>query len=130
MIEKGVHQPCPTANCKEEDRRAFHFGFEKIEDEKNFTPGHKRTVIRMNDPSDITNCLYCGLSMFRTVDGAKERWSKMASRHKELLAYTHILEGDLKKAMGVMTNEKGQHFTFFEYETVELRQHFKVFGLL
>lgn len=127
MKEKGVTHPCPFLNCKEEDIKVFHFGFEKVEDQQNFRPGHLRATQRINDVNGPTNCAYCALSMFKTEDGARKKWWKeLQPRHRELLKYTHLLVGELKKELGVMSIESGDHFSFFEYEGVNLHGHFKV----
>ena len=126
MDEKGVKQPCPFHNCEEKEQIAYHFGFTTIEDKGNFIPGHKKNS-RINAPDDIVNCAYCSLSMYKTKDSVKSKWNEeLPKRIRSLLKYTHLLEGALKKEHGVMSIEKGNHFSFFEYEGVELKEHFKV----
>lgn len=132
MVEKNVKQPCPFQNCREQNISAFHFGYSDIGDIRNFVPGHSGgRKIRINDASDPTNCAYCGLSMYKTEDGARDKWLKeLPERIRKLLGYTHLLKGQIKENLGVMSIEAGSHFTFFEYEGVELRDHFSVLGTL
>lgn len=131
MVEKGVVDPCPFLNCRETNIKAFHFGFAPVEDEQNFIPGHRRAKQRINDVTDRINCAYCALSMFKTEDGARRKWwIELQPRHRELLKYTHLLIGELKTDLGVMSYEPGEHFSFFEYEGVKLHEHFKVHNTL
>jgi len=129
MDEKGVVKPCPFHDCKENQLPAYHFGFDPIGDNGNFVPGHKRNS-RINSEDDIRNCKYCGLSMYKTENSAKEQWSKLEPRVRRLLKYTHLLEGEIKREHGVMTIEKGQHFSFFEYAGVDLNKNFKLLSEL
>jgi hypothetical protein len=130
MVEKGVKSPCPFKNCEERDRQAYHFGFSDKDDIRNFIPGHKKRY-RINANSDEQNCAYCALSMFKTADGARKKWNQeLTERTRQLLQYTHLLVGDIKKELGVMSIEKGDHFTFFEYEGTNLQEHFQIFDEL
>ncbi len=125
MKEKGVSEPCPFHHCTEAEMLAYHFGFSYEGEKENFVPGHKSRS-RINAENDMVNCAYCGLSMFKTESSARRKWTKeLPARARLLMKYTHLLEGKIKKELGVMSIEKGNHFTFFEYEGVELKEHFR-----
>lgn len=69
--------------------------------------------------------------MFKTENGARHKWTKeIKANVRQMLGYTHLLVGEIKKNLGVMSIERGEHFTFFEYEGVELRDHFEVLDTL
>ena len=136
MDEKGAVQPCPHRGCTENEILAIRYGHFPVNSEKNFLPNfiyNEKVLnkpIRINSKDNIKICGNCSLSMFVNVEEAKKFWFEvLPGRLREFLKYTHLLQGNITKNMGVISKER-PHFELFEYEGVELKNVFKEVGLL
>lgn len=135
---KGIKLPCPAKNCKEVEIEAYRWGHSPLDNALNFLPNFlyneklNGVPMRFNSEEDMRNCGYCSLSLFDNAKAATETWfsnKKHMIRIREMLKYTHLLKGTIKKELGVATDGK-PHFEFFEYENVELREVFVVLSEL
>jgi|GEM_PF-1530067 len=134
MDEKGLKELCPFTNCREADIPAYRWGIAPIENPENFLPAFLYNQIRQippraNSNNDFESCSTFALSMFTSLETAKNRFNGMFERNKKMLGYTHVLSGNILKSMGVISEiNKGGHFDLFEYEGIELRNSFEVVG--
>jgi hypothetical protein len=118
MSEDGIAQPCPFHDCKELEIPAYHFGYSTKENADNFMPSGMKRPVRKNDPQDI-NCKRCGLSMYKSFNGARDQWEQgIPARIRTLLGYTHLYIGELKKDLGMVLKKGGNTLRFLN--TMEL----------
>lgn len=119
---------CDLSGFSEQERIAFRWVFEDVNDGRNFIP---RPFL--NPKTSIDNCKVWGLSLFDTKDNGVNRMSKLKAKSKNIYKKlgTHIAKGELVNEDGVsdLVNDDG-HFTLIEYIDVDLSQKFSVLGKL
>lgn len=140
MNEKGVPVPCPNIECDEIETDAYRWSYSEEIHPDNFLPAFpfNEKIGRpslFNTPEDFkrSSCIYCSLSMWRTLKEAKFKYNEeLPYRTRELLKFTHVLYGKITKDMGVCSkvNKKG-HFEFFEYaDRKELKEVFVIHDVI
>lgn len=107
-----------------ENRIAFRFVFEDINDERNFLP-----VYKLDETRPRSTCRGWALSFFESQEKAKDKMKEM-SKNKPFISKklgTHVAEGVLVKVDGVSctSSEKG-HFDHFEYVEIVLNHKFTI----
>lgn len=127
--------PCPVEDAEALNIETFRWVNDPMT-EDNFMPTRvlykiKGIKIRKFPHGSKLNCIYNSLSLFATEYEAKERFTSMPLRMKKQLAYTHIAEAFIGTNDGESTppDRKG-HFSFFEYEEVNLLEKFKILSAL
>jgi hypothetical protein len=122
---------CPSDNFSQTEKIAFRWVHKNIDD-SDFTPINliKEPPQRILDDSDL-HCMGFGLSFFDTKENAKGKFLSIFNRLREPLKIGFIAEKGnfiaeiiLEKTDGVADNPvitNYGHFTFHEYENVELK---------
>jgi hypothetical protein len=115
---------CNLNNFKEQDREAYRWTFENINNSKNFRP------IYYLQPKRKRNT-YKGwaLSFFNSNVAAKKRLLELTATKKKLFKKlgTHIAKGKLSTRDGISEKVDGKgHFNHFEYENVDLLSKFTI----
>jgi len=126
---------CPFENAENLLIEAFRWVDEPMVEE-NFIPtpilqALQGKKIREFPIGDERNCTNHGLSLFISQKKAKDRFNSLHPRIQQQLAYTRIAKGTIEEDDGVNTSsDKNGHFTFFEYEGVELVNKFEIISQL
>ena len=130
--QKKGKTKCPQDRSIETEILAFRWVVSPIESNENFLPYFKHCElknrpIRINAKDDNLVCSACGLSMFKTLESAKEKYNGIPSPAKQMLGYTHVANCPLQKNMGIVnSNPFSDHFDFYEYEEIDLKDHFVI----
>lgn len=91
-----------------------------------------KTYINLNKLPRATEqihicCMRCGLSMYVKKEDAQKAYDRHPK--KQNFPFTHIAKGEIKKEHGVCTVPRADgHFTFHEFEGVDLLPFFKIIG--
>lgn len=131
----NLETQCPPEKCQERETIAYRWVFEQIEDKNNFLPQYLKKPDRFTFKKDKQKCIALGLSFFDTEENAKKRFNQLAGvmgeRGYEELG-KNIAVGVLKPEHGVCSkpDQRNGHFTFFDYENIELKEHFKIVDAL
>lgn len=122
--EEIDNMECDLSGFSEEERTAFRWTFEDINDERNFRPRFLlKPDMKRND------CRGWGLSFFNTQESAKTRLIEIVGYRKNLYKKlgTHVATGDLVGADGISDEARSDgHFTHFEYQNVDLSVKFDI----
>lgn len=115
---------CELSSFTEQERNAFRWVFEDINNTKNFLPPY---ILPNNRKKN--SCKGYSLSFFTSQIAAKNRLLEI-TRDKENLFKklgNHIAVGKLDKTDGVSDSENSMgHFDHFEYENINLNPKFEV----
>jgi hypothetical protein len=118
---------CPPKNCGDSTIKAYRYVKSPIA-EKDFIPyinDKTKTLPRATEKNHLKFCQYCGLSMYSTLENARKKYIDIPK--KSNITYTHIAEGELDKTIGVYhPNNPSGHFTFYEFENVNLLNRFTI----
>jgi hypothetical protein len=116
--------PCPPSNYMAQNREAFRWIFDRINDENNFRPVFFKNPKRFNEKSDEERCMAMGLSFFDTLETSERRFWQLKKRLGEE-AYkvlgSQIVQGEIEEEEGVNSpSDINGHFThhpsiFFKY---------------
>ena len=121
---------CPAENFIEKETNAYRWVFEEIEDERNFMPQYLKQPKRFNTKPPKVICQSLGISLYHTKEHARKKFlflkRQLTEKAYEYLG-TKIAEGQIKPIFGLTNdaNEEG-HFTHYPYETIELKEYFKI----
>ena len=104
---------------------SYRFVHEYHSHPNNFLPTFFINPKRVNESRDLTSkCEGFGLSLFQVAEGAKAKFAEMMVKTNGKFAKlvgTHLAAIELKQEDGVGGNSnKSSHFTFHEYENVDL----------
>ncbi|SFE98201.1 hypothetical protein SAMN05518672_113143 [Chitinophaga sp. CF118] len=129
--ENQLQNNCPYDGCKEARLKAYRWSYNPINSAHNFLPKNiydklMNTPPRGNSQDDFIKCSCCALSMFDSLEKAREKFSGFTSRVKLMLGYTHIAEGEIVEADGIISDIKNGHLDVFEYEGIELKLKFQI----
>lgn len=110
-----LKQSCPPKDYMPDNRIAFRWIFEEIEDEDNFKPVFFKNPKRFNEKSDEERCMAMGLSFFKDLEQATHRFLQLKKRlggESFKILGTQIARGFLKEADGVNSSiDRNGHFT-------------------
>ncbi len=129
-IEISNFEDCPPKHYQEIDENAYRFVKNDINHPNNFLPVLLIKPKRINSmDSDSKKCQGYGLSLFNSKNNASKKLRSLINR-KPNLANTLascVAEGKLEKEHGVASepNSSG-HFTFHEYDGIDLGPKFKI----
>ena len=115
---------CDLNGFSEQERIAFRWTFDDINNEKNFLP---RFLLKPN--MERNDCRGWGLSFFDTQDSAKKRLKEIVGYRKNLYKKlgTHVATGNLEKTDGMSDKAHSNgHFTHFEHQNVDLSVKFSI----
>jgi hypothetical protein len=116
---------CPPSNYRTQNKEAFRWIFDRIDDENNFKPVFFKNPKRFNEKSDEEQCMAMGLSFFDTLETAERRFLQLKKRlggevYKVL--GSQIVQGQIQEEDGVNSfSDSNGHFTHHPYI------HFKYF---
>lgn len=114
---------CDLQDFAEQNRIAYRWVFEDINDVRNFEPVY-------SDPKRIQNtCLGYALSFFDEQASAKSRLLHFAKDKINVFKKlgTHIAEGNLIEMDGISKKcDENKHFSHFEYENITLNSKFQI----
>ena len=132
---QNLNCDCPPLNCQEKSNIiAFRWALEPIENQLNLIPNLIYDKVKGAPPrknsTDDKVCENCALSFFNDRDKAFKAFNSLPPRGKTLIGYTHIIEGTITDIDGLRDDPNKGHFILFEYEGVELKEKFKVIGVL
>lgn len=122
------YKPDLSGYKEPENRLAFRWVFENINDPRNFLPPAKREYDIVKP--DVTDW---ALSFFVTKEKAKTRIKKFAKKNPRVYMKlgTHTAEGLLGKDDGISEHSHTTgHFNHFEYKDVDLVHRFKIVDYL
>jgi hypothetical protein len=127
---------CPdNLSQLKEDIEVYRLSYSPISHENNFLPNvifdPKRNITFFDYSEKNTDegkkCLRCGASFFKNVDKAIATLKHLSGQIKQSYGYTCIAKGSLNGEDGLIKhNEKGDHFTLYEFEGVELAKKFEI----
>jgi len=132
LIDKQKLTECPK-NCKESELEAYRWVLTPLDNENNFLPvmqysqKNNRPMRRLT--SDDGRCAGCaGLSMFDSLENARNRFAGFEKKIQTLLGYTHVAAGQITKDMGIVSeiSPDSGHFALYEYKNVDLRTTFTI----
>lgn len=115
---------CDLEGFNEQERIAFRWTFDDINDKRNFLP---RFLLKPE--MEKTDCIGWGLSFFETNETAKNRLREIVGYRKNLFKKlgTHVAMGNLDGENGLSDKAQSNgHFTHFEYKGVSLSVKFNI----
>lgn len=119
---------CPPSVARSRKLEAFRFVFNDINHPHNFLP-----VIKIQPKREFKNdkarCMAYGLSMFDSIEKAKDRYAKLQKKFPKIEKRigTHIAKGLLEPADGVTTKaDRTGHFTLYEFKGTNLKTKFHI----
>jgi len=131
-----IEEMCPCELGPLQKGKVYRWVRFPLSHELNFLPNRlyderRGYTPRMNDTADRAKCLGCALSMFTSLRAAQTVFNSLSPSGRQGIGYTHIAAGVLDEGDGVCgkSDERG-HFTFYEYEGVDLRQRFEIVAQL
>lgn len=123
-----VHAPteCPPDDAKPIDTDdAFRFVRKPVTARDFHTHIQLKLLPKKTAPiHDKNRCSKCGLSMFTTLDAAIKKYKGLPKVGN--FQYTHVAKGTLSSDDGVCTTPINGHFTFHEYDGVDIVTRFKI----
>jgi hypothetical protein len=96
--------PCPPTEFTAQNRKAFRWIFDEIDDSDNFKPVYFKNPKRFNDKSDEEICMAIGLSFFESLATAEKRFYQLKKRlggEAFKILGSQITEGFLNEEDGV-----------------------------
>jgi hypothetical protein len=108
---------------------SYRYAFDDINYKSNFLPQLKDHPARFIDSDGKKKCDFLNLSMYSTIEGAREKYYQLANSFPNFkkTAGTHIANGFLDSEDGLITEEGYlTHFELYEFENVELKNKFKI----
>ena len=115
---------CKLTTFKEQERIAYRWVFNDINNPKNFLPPYIINSSRKKD-----NCKGYALSFFESHLAAKNRILEITKDKENLFKKlgNHIAGGKLEKTDGISDKENSfGHFDHFEYENINLKPKFEI----
>jgi hypothetical protein len=128
----NLYEDCPSTRCSETERDIFRW-VHRPPTEANFVPIPLIPDQILIDASDKKRkCVEYSLSVWETLEIAKQKFFEQYTRRPPNKQVKYIADkGDsvalisLKKEHGVLSENKGGHFSLFEYSGVDLRNDIK-----
>ncbi|MEZ4991863.1 MAG: hypothetical protein R2824_15690 [Saprospiraceae bacterium] len=115
---------CDLVSFSEQQRIAFRWTFEHINDKRNFLP---RFLLKPD--MERNDCRGWGLSFFESRESAIRRLKELVKYRRNLYKKlgTHIASGDLVESDGISDQaHTNGHFTHFEYQNADLCGKFNI----
>ncbi len=117
------YKNCPPKSYAEREMTAYRWVFETC-GEESFVPVKIINPDRSLGSNDF-NCKGYGLSLFKELDGALQKYNELVQKKSGLknTLGTHIAEINLEKTDGVASSPEKEnflHFTFHEYKDLKL----------
>jgi hypothetical protein len=121
---------CPPSNYIVQNKEAFRWIFEDIEDDNNFKPVYFKNPKRFNEKSDEEQCMAMGLSFFDTLESSERRFLQLKKRLGEeaykilgsQIVQGHIIEEDGVNSPadinGHFTHHPSVNFKYFENSVI------------
>ena len=126
------YKECPSTTCSETERDIFRW-VHKLPTDADFVPVPLMPDQILIDASDKKRkCADYSLSVWETLEVAKNKFLEQYTRRPPHKQVEYIADkGDsialisLKREHGVLSENKGGHFSLFEYNDVELHKDIK-----
>ncbi len=115
---------CPPSNYTAQNKNAFRWIFDDVNDENNFKPVFFKNPKRFNEKSDEAQCMAMGLSFFDSLETAERRFLHLKKRLGEEVSKvlgSQITQGQIQEEDGVSNaSDINGHFThhpsiYFKY---------------
>jgi len=124
-----LSEVCPPKHfTKQEINPAFRWFFNE-NDHRNFVPQYHRNPKRFIDISEKLKCIAMGLSFFKDLQGAKERYKQLSEISPNIgkTIGTYTSKGFILEDDGVNGNFGHYgHFTHHAFETDVFNDRFKI----
>lgn len=106
---------CPPTNYSAQNKEAFRWIIDNLNNEDNFKPVYFKNPKRFNEKSDEERCMAMGLSFFETLETAERRFLQLKKRLGQeayKILGSQIAQGHIEEKDGVNSaTDFNGHFT-------------------